>query len=113
MEDTKPTNGTSANGTTPQPQTVQLRVGTPEFAAYLAGFTEYHDARTHAKEARNLRLQVIGEIVEVAALKGIPLIPSEILAIAEAALQNPDLARDLAPATLVSVIINKPNGREQ
>ena len=53
---------------------------------------------------------MIGEIVEVAASEEMPLMPGQILTLAEAALQNPELARDLTPAAFASVIINKPNG---
>ena len=64
---------------------ITLTPGTPDFAAYLNGLHEYDNARQDAKEARNLRLRLIGEVTEVAALEELPLTPLDILGIATAA----------------------------
>ena len=109
METTKPTNGASE----PTPDAVIILAGTPQFDAFLAGRLEMINRPVREHEARHRRLQMIGEIVEVAASEDVPLMPGQILALAEAALQNPEFARDLTPAAFFSVIINKPNGREQ
>lgn len=83
--DNQTPNGTPANGTAPQAQPILLLVGTPDFDAYLSGFTEYHAAKQREKEARNQWLQLVGEIVEVAADCNMDLSPSDILEIAETA----------------------------
>ena len=55
---------------------------------------------------------MIGEIVEVAANEEIPLTPSQIIAIADAALKDPTLTQDLALA-FAKVVVNKPKGNVQ
>jgi hypothetical protein len=68
----------------PQEPTL-LKPGTPDFAAYLNGFQEYHAARQAEKEARNLRLRLIGEVTEVVAEENLPITPAQIVEIAAAA----------------------------
>ncbi|MFN8467303.1 MAG: hypothetical protein U0X20_17225 [Caldilineaceae bacterium] len=99
MNDQTP-NGTPADGaSTPKPSGVILLVGTPEFDAYLSGFTEYHAARAREKEQRNQWLQLVGEIVEVAADCNMALSPSDILVIAETAKGDILAGGDLSDAS--------------
>lgn len=106
-------NNTPANGThPPKPDAIIIVAGTPEFAAFLAGRTELINQPLREQDERNHRLQLIGEIVEVAAKEELDLTPNQILAIAGAAMEDPEIARDLTPTTF-GIIVNKPNGSEQ
>ena len=89
MEDQNPTNGANE----PTSNAVVILANTPEFDAFLVGRTELINAPLREYEARNRRLRMIGEIIEVVAAEGMPLTPSQILTIAEAALQDPKLTK--------------------
>lgn len=108
---TTPTSGTPAPKPD-EPTAVIIVAGTPQFAAFLAGRFELINEPVRQEDTRNRRLQLIGEIVEVAACEELDLTPNQILAIATAALADPELARDLTPANF-GIIINKHNGSEQ
>jgi hypothetical protein len=108
MEDTNATNGASK----PTSNAVVILAGTPQFDAFLSGRIEMINAPVREYEARNKRLRMVGEIVEVAASEEIPLTPGQILALAEAALNDPKLTRDLTLA-FAAVVVNKPNGNTQ
>jgi hypothetical protein len=99
-------------GSTPAPlnqPTIILVAGTQDFGAFLAGTIERINAPLRAEEARNQRLQLIGEIVEVAAKEEIYLTPSQILLIADAAEKDITIGCELSPATFDIII----NGRNQ
>ena len=105
MEDQNPTNGANE----PTSNAVVILANTPEFDAFLVGRTELINAPLREYEARTRRLRMIGEITEVVAAEGMPLTPSQIVTIAEAALQDPTLTKDLALA-FAQVVVNKPKG---
>jgi hypothetical protein len=107
MEDKNPTSWANK----PTSDAVVILPNTPEFEAFLNGRIELVNRPLREQEARNRRLQMIGEIVEVAATEEIPLTPGQVLTLAEAALKVPKLTRDLT-LTFASVV-NKPNGNEQ
>ena len=108
MEDKNPINGANK----PTSDAIIMVAGTPQFDAFLAGRIELINAPVREYEARNRRLLMIGEIVEVAASEEIPLTPSQIIAIADAALKDPTLTQDLALA-FAKVVVNKPKGNVQ
>ncbi len=105
MKDKNPASG----ATEPTSNAVVILPNTPEFEAFLSGRIELINAPLREHEARNRRLQMIGEIAEVAATQEIPLTPAQIVTIAEAALKDPKLNQDLALA-FATVVVNKPNG---
>ena len=108
MEDQNPTNGANK----PTSNAVVILANTPEFGAFLNGRIELINAPLREYEARNRRLRMIGEITEVVAAEEIPISPSQIIAIADAALKDPTLTQDLALA-FAKVVVNKPNGNAQ
>ena len=108
MEDQNPTNGANE----PTSNAVVILANTPEFEAFLNGRLKLINRPLREYEARNRRLQMIGEITEVAAAEEVPFSPSQIVAIADAALKDPTLTQDLALA-FARVVVNKPNGNVQ
>ena len=108
MEDRNPANEAKQ----PTTDAVIILANTPEFEAFLAGRTELINRPLREQNERNHRLRLIGEIVEVAAKEELDLAPNQILAIADAAIEDPKIARGLTPATF-GIIVNKPNRSEQ
>ncbi|MFN8466270.1 MAG: hypothetical protein U0X20_12005 [Caldilineaceae bacterium] len=108
MEDKNPTNGANE----PTSNAVVILANTPEFEAFLNGRIELINRPLREHEARNRRLQMIGEITEVVAAEEMPISPSQIIVIADAALKDPTLTKDLALA-FAQVVVNKPKASAQ